>query len=661
MGTSPKIKRLGYISDHETKIDLLRNEAIAGTIINIIVDGDGRPLTVGVHGYWGAGKSSVLEMIAARFPGQDDKTLVIRFNGWQFQGFEDAKIALIEGVVQDLIASRSFLTNTTEQVVNILKRIDWLKAARRVGGLAFNAITGMPSPDQVSDILGFIGSKVSDASSLLTKDNAQAALGEAKEYWKEASDVPSVPVAIREFHGAFEDLLAKAGIEKLVVLVDDLDRCLPETAIQTLEAIRLFIMLPKTAFVIGADENMIQYAVTQHFPDLPEGPIAAEYPRAYLEKLIQVPFRIPTMGDAETRTYLTLLVVGALLGENDPAFEKLLGAAKEVMSKPWEQKSLSVEDVRTSLGSAYKPDIQDAVVLVDQIAPVLASGTSGNPRYVKRFVNAMNLRLRVADERGFGANIDPAVLAKVMLGEQFLPSGVFDQIAREIATTADGKSPSIRDLEGKLADGVPTEGVETDKKIKSPVSTEKNTENPELEKWIVDSRITKWAKVKPDLGDIELKPYLFVINDVKNHVLSSAVLDPKLQVLITKLCDGEFGAKSAVPDLKLLGPVELSQIFDDLNLRTLAVSELQKKPTSFIGMQAFVEALPTFEDRYLDLLDKLNTKNLGAWVLTGHEKIVRTENGKQRLNAIQQKWANSSNKILKGFSATAASVPKVSR
>jgi hypothetical protein len=661
VGTSSKIKRLGYISDHETKIDLLRNEAIAGTIINIILDGDDRPLTVGVHGYWGAGKSSVLEMIASRFPGQNDKTLVIRFNGWQFQGFEDAKIALIEGVVQDLIASRSFLTNTTEQVVNILKRIDWLKAARKVGGLAFNALTGMPSPDQVSDILGFIGSKVSGASSLLTKENAEAALGEAKEYWKDASGVPSVPVAIREFHQAFEDLLAKAGIEKLVVLVDDLDRCLPETAIQTLEAIRLFIMLPKTAFVIGADENMIQYAVTQHFPDLPEGAIAAEYPRAYLEKLIQIPFRIPTMGDAETRTYLTLLVVGALLGEDNPAFEKLLGAAKEVMSKPWEQKSLSVEDVSTSLENAYNPDIQAAVVLVDQIAPVLASGTSGNPRYVKRFVNAMNLRLRVADERGFGANIDPAVLAKVMLGEQFLPPGVFDQIAREIATTTDGKSPSIRDLESRLADGAPVEDSATDDTVKTPATTEKNTENPELAKWLVDSRITKWARVKPDLGDFTLKPYLFVINDVKNHVLSSAVLDPKLQALITKLCDGEFGAKSAVPGLKLLGPVELSQIFDDLNLRTLAVGDLQMKPTAFIGLQTFAEALPAFEERYLDVLDKLNTQNLGAWVVNGHEKIVRTENGKQRLTAIQQKWATSGNRILKGFSATAATIPKGAR
>ncbi|WP_448044260.1 Qat anti-phage system associated protein QatB [Bradyrhizobium liaoningense] len=65
--------------------------------------------------------------------------------------------------------------------------------------------------------------------------------------------------------------------------------CLPKTAIATLEAIRLFLFVERTAFVIGADELMIEYAVREHFPDLPpsSGPIS--YARNYLEKLIQVP------------------------------------------------------------------------------------------------------------------------------------------------------------------------------------------------------------------------------------------------------------------------------------------------------------------------------------------------------------------------------------
>ena len=128
-------------------------------------------------------------MIAAhRF--EADKTLVIRFNGWQFEGFEDAKIALIEGVVDQLIASRSILQKTTDEVVNVIKRINWLKAAKRAGGLVFNAVTGLPSPDQAMDLLRFAASKLSKPDELLTQENAQGLASELQEYWMEKEEDP---------------------------------------------------------------------------------------------------------------------------------------------------------------------------------------------------------------------------------------------------------------------------------------------------------------------------------------------------------------------------------------------------------------------------------------------------------------------------------------
>lgn len=163
------------LADNETKIDLLNNEVIATTIIELLRDRPEQPVTVGVHGDWGAGKSSVLEMIEAGFEKQTD-VLCLKFNGWRSQGFEDAKIALIEGIVTGLIEKRSALTKTCEAVKNVFRRIDWLKAAKRAGSLAFTAFSGIPTSDQIEVLVKNLRSIIEDPSKLPTKDNIEAVI-----------------------------------------------------------------------------------------------------------------------------------------------------------------------------------------------------------------------------------------------------------------------------------------------------------------------------------------------------------------------------------------------------------------------------------------------------------------------------------------------------
>jgi predicted KAP-like P-loop ATPase len=110
---------LGYLSDVETKVDLLNNEAIARTVVRLVREKSQHPISVGVHGDWGAGKSSVLEMIEEELS-KDKSVLCLKFNGWQFQRFEDAKIALIEGVILGLIEKRSLWAKATDVVKEAL-------------------------------------------------------------------------------------------------------------------------------------------------------------------------------------------------------------------------------------------------------------------------------------------------------------------------------------------------------------------------------------------------------------------------------------------------------------------------------------------------------------------------------------------------------------
>ena len=91
----------------------------------------------------------------------------------------------------------------------------------------------------------------------------------------------------------------------LVVLVDDLDRCLPDTAINTLEAMRLLLHVENTAFIIAADESMIRSAVRAHFKDTE---INNDLVTSYFDKLIQIPLQVPRLGTTEVKAYLILLL-----------------------------------------------------------------------------------------------------------------------------------------------------------------------------------------------------------------------------------------------------------------------------------------------------------------------------------------------------------------
>lgn len=336
------------LPDNETKVDLLNNEAIAKTIIALLRERPESPVTIGVHGDWGAGKSSVLEMVEAQLE-KDDKVLCLKFNGWRFQGFEDAKIALIEGIVDGLLERRPALRKATGALIEVAKSIDILKVAKKAGGLAWTAFTGIPTPEQVAGIVSTLQGWLSDPAALATKENIDGAIEGVKSVMT-SRESKSVPREVEAFREAFDKLLVEAEVDQLIVLIDDLDRCLPDVAIETLEAIRLLVFTSRTAFVVAADEAMVEYAVRKHFPDLPETTGPRDYARNYLEKLIQVPFRIPALGETETRIYVALLLAGAELGEDDASFGQLIEVARERLKRPWESAALDSDAVKKALG-----------------------------------------------------------------------------------------------------------------------------------------------------------------------------------------------------------------------------------------------------------------------------------------------------------------------
>lgn len=631
--------------DNETKVDLLNNEAIAKTIIELLREKPEQPVTIGVHGDWGAGKSSVLEMIEAGFSGKDD-VLCLKFNGWRFQGFEDAKIALIEGIVTGLVEKRPAVTKAAGAVKDVFNRIDWLKVAKRAGGLALTAFTGIPTPDQIGAIVGTLEGMFADPGKMATKENLTSAIDGVKSMLKPA-ETKNVPEEVEAFRKAFDKLLKDAGIKQLIVLIDDLDRCLPDTAIETLEAIRLFVFTARTAFVVAADEAMIEYAVRKHFPDLPETTGPRDYARNYLEKLIQVPFRIPALGETETRIYVTLLLTGAEIGDEDADYTKLIAAARERLKRPWENAGLDAATVKAALGT--KADkANNALALSDQIGPILASGAKGNPRQIKRFLNTLLLRERTATARGFGADITLPVLAKLMLAERFIPR-LFEQIAFVSAIHPKGLCEDLEMLEKSLAgDGA---SAKSDGKAvagdarKGPKAVETTTpasENAVLAEWKSSDTVRDWARVQPLLSGIDLRPYLFVTKDKKDYFGPVSVLG-HLASVVEKLFGGKMMVQAYEAELKLLVQPEADKVFEAVRTKIMGTGAFETMPAGVDGLIVLVKAQPGLQSKLLDFLEALPNSKCGPWAVRGWQGVIKDAKCVGRLTKLLTEWSKLTN------------------
>ncbi|AVH40323.1 Qat anti-phage system ATPase QatA [Agrobacterium tumefaciens] len=650
-----------FLNDQETATDLLYYEAIAKTVVTLIRKTPDAPVTIGVHGDWGAGKSSVLKMLEGAFA-EDDRVLCLWFNGWTFEGFEDAKTVVIETIVDELRRARPTSTKVADAAKKVLKRVDWLKLARKAGGFAFTATTGIPTFDQVKDLYDVATSFLAKPQDHVSIEDLKGVAEKAGEFLKEAPDESdNLPEHIHAFREEFKELLDAADIDQLVVIIDDLDRCLPKTAIATLEAIRLFLFVERTAFVIGADELMIEYAVREHFPDLPPSSGPVSYARNYLEKLIQVPFRIPALGVAETRVYVTLLLAENALGSKDPRFLNLLASAREDMRRPWKSRGLDRRTVEQAIAGKMPSDVDQALVISAHVTKILSEGTRGNPRQIKRFLNSMMLRHAIAEERGFGADIQRPVLAKIMLAERFYPD-FYEQIARLAANHPDGQPEALRRFEEHVRAPAPEEDDDEKPAAKGGRKAARSAPAPlpaEAMEWEKNEWAKGWAAIDPPLTGVDLRPYVFVTRD-KRSSLGGLAAASHLEGLVEKLMGPTMMVRGAVGEIaKLTGP-EPEEVFEAIRGRILQDDNFAAKPKGADGLVRLVEAHPALQRRLLEFIRELPVAKVGSWAASSwgacftdtgiaaeYQTTLRSW-AEQTENSILQKAAQGISKLQRG-------------
>jgi len=367
--------------------DLLDFDAVAEVVVRVVTSGGLDPVTVGIHSAWGGGKSTALNLIGGQL-GQVGHVLVVRIDPWEFENTEDLRGTLIAQVLDVLhLHVQEETEDPTRRDIALAKldelrrRIAWGRVAKV---LVTSAVTLSPNLPGLIEAL-----------------TPKAPEGKGKD--------ADGPQGMAGFRSQFESLMDEVeGINKVVVLVDDLDRCLPPTIMGTLEAIKLFLSVKKMAFVLAADEDLIRAAIEPQM----EGAAKAGFAKLYTEKIVQLPISLPLLSVDQAEAYIALLLCRNAGALSSVHLGEVIAAAR----------------VRRRSGTAPYVVAGDAaagpsarhLALAASIARGLSADVWRSPRAIKRFLNAFAVREHLAQAAGAGLDLD--VLLKLYLLEwRYLP------------------------------------------------------------------------------------------------------------------------------------------------------------------------------------------------------------------------------------------------
>ncbi len=301
---------------------------------------------VGIFGGWGSGKTTLMQVIRDALAAEQG-LIVADFNAWRFEREPQLLIPLLDTIRAALVRGADAAGGSKdgkEKIRSIAVRVGSVVRALATG---LTAQLGLPGAVTVSYD---VGAALAALSSPADPQNSQSLY----------------VAAFDELDRAFRELHA-AGISRIVVFVDDLDRCLPVNALQVLESMKLFFDLPGFIFVVGLDEDIVDRAIRAKFAagndraaartTGPEPADALRLPQRigseYVKKIFQIPYSIPPM---------------------------LPRQLDDLLASMYREASLE------------QAQLDDLTKRVRPYLDYLAVGGRVNPREVKRFINAYTLQ-----------------------------------------------------------------------------------------------------------------------------------------------------------------------------------------------------------------------------------------------------------------------------
>lgn len=586
-------------SDGVSKIDMLAYEPYAELIFDIATSERLNPLTIGLFGNWGSGKSTLLSLVDEKIKEkvEEPKVISITVNAWMFEGYDDAKTALMDSIVRVINDNESIAEECKNGIGELIKKINWI----RVGGalakkgipLAFSAATGNPMPAIMSSIESI---KNIDLSKKEEIEKIENNISKLKGFLKEDEPKESIVENIRTFRVEFEKLLEDSEIENLIIMIDDLDRCTPDRILETLEAIKLFLSVKNTTFIIAMDEDVITYSVKRKYPPLNQGG-EIDVSKDYIEKIIQLPIKLPELSEIDIKNYILLLICEMYLKEEklSELISKLKG--KEIFIKGEIISSTDIHEVLQvnkeneinffKTGLKYE-DFDEQLAIFSKISDIISYTTiKGNPRQAKRFLNTFYIRKRLADIQNI--KLDLSVLAKLMVLE-YTDKNLFKKLYKWQYEN-DGIALQLSEIEELI------------------LSENEETTQSKYKEW-GKPEIKKWLSVEPtDLSKKDLRQYFYLSREsIRDKDMSMLNIGLEERKIINEICSDDIDSivkRRKVQELTDIQPNKVKVVVEGI------ISKYHQDKSKYSELLVYiVEYLPDHRDTSVDELKTLREKEI---------------------------------------------------
>src|ERR1051326_3419910 len=254
-----------------------------------IIEHSKAQFAVGIFGDWGSGKTTLMRAIQQRFDGHPD-VVTVWFNAWRYEKESHLIVPLLD-TLREALAARAESSQASPAEKGRARR-----AAASVGRAGKALLAGVT----LSAGLPGLGVTIDPGKVLADLQSEARQPNEELSFYHFAFNL--LREAISEF--------SQQGARRVVVFIDDLDRCLPENALDVLESMKLFFDMEGFVFVVGLDQSVVERAVALKYASAGSADVPVEG-TAYVKKVFQVPFGLPRIGTDLLPEYLEILIGNA--------------------------------------------------------------------------------------------------------------------------------------------------------------------------------------------------------------------------------------------------------------------------------------------------------------------------------------------------------------